>query len=156
RKMLKAQALINDLMTASHLDEMVADVNRFVREVYVETAPLEAQERQELIDRMDQFQFTYTMQKAVVLAIAPATLAAALTDQQLAALHGFIRSPAFARAFDLFRDFVKSATAYTKEDIQNAQRSFEEFDRKSKLREHASEEHEKAKAAWSALIDKWR
>ncbi len=154
-KIAKAQALMNDLIQISHLDDVVADIKRFVRDVYAETAPMSDEDRQQLREQADQMEFTYTMQKAMAVSVAPSVVAAALSDEQLATLHGFVRSPAFAKAFDLFRDVVKTSTAFTKDDILGAQNSFEKLDRKSKLRERSPEEQDKAKAEWNALTKKW-
>ena len=153
RKVLKAQAFMNDLMRISHLDEMVADAECFARDVYAETIPASPEEREKLRHDIEQYEFMYNLQKAVVIGVAPSVVAASLTDEQLETLTGYLHSPAFAKAFDLFRDAVKSATAYTKEDILEAQKSIKDLDEKSKLRN--PEEREKAKAEWSALIDKW-
>ena len=153
RKVMKAQAFMNDLMRISHLDEMVADAECFARDVYAETIPASPEEREKLRHDIEQYEFMYNLQKAVVIGIAPSVVAASLTDEQLETLTGYLHSPAFAKAFDLFRDAVKSATAYTKEDILEAQKSIKDLDEKSKLRN--PEEREKAKAEWSALIDKW-
>jgi hypothetical protein len=155
RKIAKAQAFMDDLIQVSHFEEIVAEVRRFVREVYAETAPMSDEERQEFREQVDQFEFTYTMQKAMAVAVAPSVFAAMLTEEQLATLHGFVRSPAFAKAFDLFRNVVRSAAALTKEDILGAQKSFEDLDRKSKFRERSSEEQDRAKAEWNALAEKW-
>ena len=154
-KIAKAQAFIEDFMRLSHLDELVADVKRFARDVYAETAPMSEEERQDLRDQIDQFEFTYTMQRAMAVAVAPSVVASALSDDQLATLHSFVRSPAYAKASDLFRNIVKSSTAFTKDDIVGAQKSFEDLDRQSKLQERSSEEQEKAKKEWSALAEKW-
>ncbi len=153
RKVLKAQAIMNDLMRISHLDEMVADAECFARDVYAETIPASPEDREKLRHDIDQYAFMYNLQKAVVIGIAPSVIAAALTDEQLETLKGYLHSPAFTKAFDLVRSAVKSATAYTKEDILEAQKAFKDLDEKSKLR--SAEEREKAKAEWSALIDKW-
>ncbi len=155
RKVMKAQALMNDLIRMSHLDEMVADAKRFAREVFAETAPMSEEEREDLRGQIDQLEFTYTMQRAIVIAVAPSVVAATLTDDQLETFHAFVRTPAFAKAFELLHATVKSATAFTKDDILGAQKSFEDLDKKSKLRERSTEEQDKAKAEWSALIDKW-
>lgn len=155
QRIAKAQALVNDLMAISHLDEMVADANRFVGEVYAETAPVSEAERQELRDQAQQFEFLYNVQKAVVLAAAPSVIAASLDDEQLAIVHGFVRSPAFAKLFDLLRNAVKTGTAFTKEDILEAQKSFENLDNKARARDGSQAEQDKAKAEWDALTDKW-
>ena len=153
RKVLKAQAAVNDLMRISHLDEMVADAEYFARDVYAETIPATPEEREKLHHDIDQYQFMYNIQKAVVIGIAPSVVAASLSDEQLETLTGYLHTPAFAKAFDLLRDAIKAATAYTKEDILEAQKAFKDLDEKSKLR--SPEEREKAKAEWSALIDNW-
>jgi hypothetical protein len=155
RKIAKAQALVNDLISVSHLDEMVADVKRFVRDVYTETAPMSEEDREELRDQADQFEFLYNMQKSVALAAAPSVIATALSDEQLAAMHGFVRSPAFAKGFNLLRDAVHAGTAFTKSDILEAQKAFETLEKNAKLREGDDAGQEKAKAQWDALLDKW-
>ncbi|MGO9171595.1 MAG: hypothetical protein ACLP7P_06480 [Rhodomicrobium sp.] len=154
-KIAKAQAFVNDLFAISHSDEIVADLNRFVRDVYTETAPMAEADREELREQTEQFEFLYNMQKAVVLAAAPSVVAATLSDEQLAVLHGFVRSPAFAKLSDLTLNAVKSATAFTKDDIVEAQKSLEELEKKAKLRERSAAEQDKTKAEWDALIEKW-
>ena len=153
RKVLKAQTFMNDLMRISHVDEVVADAESFARDVYAETIPASPEDREKLRHDVDQYAFMYNLQKAVVIGIAPSVIAASLTDEQLETLNGYLHSPAFAKAFDLLRAAVKSGTAYTKEDILEAQKAFKDLDEKSKLR--SAEDREKAKAEWSALIDKW-
>ncbi len=153
RKVQKAQAAVNDLVRISHLDEIAADAECFARDVYAETIPATPEEREKLRRDIGQYQFMYNIQKAVVVGIAPSVVAASLSDEQLDTLTGYLHSPAFAKAFDLLRDAVKSATAYTKEDILEAQKAFKDLEEKSRLR--SPEEREKAKAEWSALIDKW-
>jgi hypothetical protein len=156
RKIAQAQALVNDLISVSHVDEMVADVKRFVRDVYAETAPMSEEDREELRGQADQFEFLYNMQKSVALAAAPSVAAAALSDGQLAAMHGFVRSPAFAKAFDLLRDAVRAGTAFTKEDILEAQKAFEKLEKNAKAREKKDDEpDERGKAEMDALIQKW-
>jgi hypothetical protein len=155
QKMAKAQALVNDLMSVSHLDEIVADAKRFVRDVYVETAPMSKEEREELRAQADQFEFMYNMQKSIVLAAAPSVVAAALSDEQLSVMHGFVRSPAFAKAFDLLREAVRTGTAFTKDEILEAQKAFETLERNAKTAEHDGAAQAKAKADWDALFEKW-
>jgi hypothetical protein len=154
-KIAKAQALVNDLVRVTHIDEMAADIKRFVRDVYAETAPMSEEDREELRGQADQFEFLYNMQKSVTLAAAPSVVAAALDDEQLAAMHGFVRSPAFAKAFDLLRDAVHSGTAFTKEDILEAQKAFENLEKKAKAREGDGAVQDKAKAKWDVLFEKW-
>jgi hypothetical protein len=156
RKVLKAQALVDELMRASHLDEIVADVERFALDVYAETAPLPGDNRENLIEKIEQFQFLYNMQKAVVLGVAPSVLAAAMSDEQLETLRAYLRSPAFVKAFELTRNAVKAATAYTKEDILEARKAFEDLDDKAKLRDKAADGQDQTAKEWDALVKKWR
>lgn len=155
RRLAKAGALVDDLVRLSHFDDMVDDVKRFMREVYAETAPMSEADREALRDQIDQFEATYTMQKAMVLAMAPTLVASALTDEQLETLHGFIRSPAFAKAFDLVRNLVKAGTAFTKEDILAARRSLEALEKKAGSRVRDAQEQERIKDEWNALVTKW-
>jgi hypothetical protein len=152
-KIAKAQALVSDVMSISHAEEIIAEVRRFFREVYLETAPMSEEDRAQLRAQADQVEFLYNMQKSVVLAAAPSFVAAALNDEQLATMHAFVRSPAFAKAFDLLREAVRSSTAFTKEDVLEAQKAFETLQRNAKAREADAEG--KAKAAWAELIVKW-
>jgi hypothetical protein len=155
RKIAKAQALTDDLFSLSHLDEMASDIRRFVREVYAETAPMSDEDRNDLREQADQYEFMYNMQKAVALAAAPSVVAASLSEDQIEKLHGFVRSPAFGKAFDLFRNAVKAGTSFTKEDVLQAQKSFEDIQKRAQANERSQADQEKAKADWDALIAKW-
>ena len=154
-KITKAQALVSDLLQVSHIDEMVEDAHRFARDVYAETAPMSENERESLREQVDQFEFLYNMQKAVVLAMAPSVIAASLSDEQLSVMQGFVRSPAFAKLFNLLRGAVKAGTAFTKADILEAKKSFEDLESKAKGQEHNSAEERKIEAEWDALAEKW-
>ena len=155
RKVLKAQALMNDLLRISHLDEMSGKVSRFAREVFAETAPLSDSDREKVRQKIDQYEFLYNMQRAVVMGIAPSVVAASLTDEQLATCDAFVRSPAFAKAFDLLFNAVGAATAYSKDDVLEAQKALQDLDKKTRLTDRSEAERDDAKAQWQALIDKW-
>lgn len=153
-RIAKAGALVNDFLKISRVDDMIARVKLFVRDVYVEAAPLSEEERQALRDQIDQFDFTYNLQRSIALAAAPSVIAAALNDEQLATLHTFVRSPACARAFDLTNSVVELATAFTKDDILSAQKSIEELKEKSKQQDLSGQADQIA-ADWSAYAQKW-
>jgi hypothetical protein len=155
KKVAKAQAIVNDLLRISQLDEMLADVKRFAREVYAETAPMSEQEREELRAQIDQWEFIYNLQKTMAISLAPSLLASSLTDEQLGTLHGFVLSPAVAKIFQVLRDAVNKCTAFTKDDILGAQRSIEEIERKNQAGERSPEEKDRISAAWQALASKW-
>ena len=95
------------------------------------------------------------MQKAVVLAMAPSVIAASLSDEQLSVMQGFVRSPAFAKLANLLRGAVKAGTAFTKADILEAKKSFEDLESKAKGQERNSAEERKIEAEWDALAEKW-
>ena len=154
-KIAKAQALVSDLLQVSHLDEIVEDAQRFARDVYAETAPMPEDERELFREQLGQYEFLYNMQKAVVLAMAPSVLAASLSDEQLSVMHGFVRSPAFAKLANLLRGAVKAGTAFTKADILEAKKSFESLESKAKGQERNSAEERKIEAEWDALAEKW-
>jgi hypothetical protein len=154
-KVAKAQALVSDLLSISHFDEIVEDAHRFARDVYVETAPMSGQEREALRGQINQFEFLYNLQKAIVLAAAPSVVAAAFSDEQLSEVHRFVRSPAIAKLFNLLRDAVKAGTAFTKGDILEAQKSFEDLEKKAMGEERSAADEERIEAEWNALADKW-
>ena len=54
-------------MRISHLDEMVADAECFARDVYAETIPASPEEREKLRNDIEQYEFMYNLQKAVVI-----------------------------------------------------------------------------------------
>ncbi len=154
KKIAKAQAAINDFLRISQLEEIVADAKRFAREVYVETAPMSDQERQELRDQIDQWEFAYNLQKTMALTVAPSVVAAALTDEQLEKLHSFILSPAIAKLFGIIRNVVKTGTAITKEDVLGSQKFLEEMERKATEGKSPTEtDHDRDE--WNALVDRW-
>ncbi len=95
------------------------------------------------------------MQKAVVMAAAPSVVAATLTDEQLAMLQGFVRSASFGKLCGLLRNSVKAGTAFTKDDILEAKKSFEDLEKQAKGQERNAAEEDKVKAEWDALTDKW-
>ncbi len=154
-RVAKAQALVSDFLSISHLDEIVEHSHRFVRDVYAETAPIPENERQALREQADQFEFLYNMQKAVAMAMAPSVLAAGMTDEQLAQVHGFVRSASFGKLCGLLLDSVKAGTAFTKADVVEAQKAFEDLENKAKSEEHSEAEEKKVKAEWDALAEKW-
>ncbi len=155
QKVLKAQALMDNLVRVSHLDEVAAKVKRFAREVLAEAAPLPLSDREKLREKIDQYEFLYTIQRAIVMGVAPAVVAASLTDDQLATCDVFIRSPAFVKASDLLLAAVGAATAYSKDDILEAQKAFEDLDKKTRMTDRSDAERDDVKAQWQTLIDKW-
>jgi hypothetical protein len=149
----KAQAIVTDLMSISHVDEMVADGVRFAREVVVKSVPAEAQPT--LSAQIDQFEFTYNMQKSVVVAAIPTALAQVMKDDDLEKVHTFMKTSGFTKTFTLLQNIEKSVTAYTLDDITAAKTFFEEMEKKGKMRERTAEQKAAAEADWNALGEKW-
>ena len=154
-KIAKAQAIVNDLLRISRIDDMVADTIRFLREVPLKVAPVTEEERAEYSAQLDQYEFMYTMQKGVLIAAAPAVLAAVLNEEQLAKLHDFVRSPACAKMFLLFYDVVRAAATFTAPDIQAVQDFAAKANANGELTPRGPEEEALAEAEWEALRKKW-
>jgi hypothetical protein len=155
RKVARARSFVADFLQLSHLDEIENDVTRFVRDVYLETAVLPEEKRQELSDEIDQVEFNYNMQKAAVLALAPSVLASALTEEELEPIHRFMLSSACVKAFDLFRNAVRAGTDFTKEDVLAAQKSLADLNDKVRDKKGTDENDRETEAQWDALGKKW-
>lgn len=149
----KAQAIVTDLMSISRIDEMVADGVRFAREVVVKSMPSEAQSA--VGAQIDQFEFTYNMQKSVVVAAIPTALAQVMKDEDLDKVHAFMKTSGFTKTFTLLQNIEKSLTAFTLDDVSAAKAFFEEMEKKGKMRERTPEEQAAAEADWNALGEKW-
>ena len=50
---------------------------------------------------------------------------------------------------------MKAGTAFTKDDILEAKKSFEDLEKQAKGQERNAAEEDKVKAEWDALTDKW-
>ncbi len=154
-KVAKAQALVNDILAVSRLDDMAAHMFRFAREVVLQAVPANEEERADYKNQIDQYEFAYGMQKGMVIGIAPPMLAQAMTDEQLDRLHDFVRSPAFAKTFALLFDVVRAATAFTAQDIKEVRDFMEETQANRGLHPRGPEEEAQAEADWEALRQKW-
>ncbi len=155
RKLTKSQALLNDITKLSRLDEMSAQSLRFLREVYLPTANLAEEERAQLKAQVDQWEFAYNFQKSLVISVAPFALAASLSDEQLAIIHTFVRSPAFARIFHLLQNVIAVGTSFSADEIVTAQKFFDALDDKSKADQRSPDETEKYAERWTAFGKKW-
>jgi hypothetical protein len=154
-KVNRANALVKDLIRISRVEDMIGAGVKFIREVYAEVAPLSDEERRETLEQVDQFAFAFGFQKTIAMAAAPALVASALTDEQLATAHDFVRSPAIAKFFGLHFDLVQAVTAYTKEDIVTAQETFAAVEQRYTASKPDESEQDRRDAQWQSFGDKW-
>lgn len=154
-KVAKAQALVNDLLRVSRIEDMAADAIRFAREVVLPVAPGTEEERADLKAQIDQYEFNYNMQKGMMVAAAPALIAQFATDEQLGKLHDFVRSPACAKTFQLLYDVVRAATAFTVPDLKTVIEFGEKANASGDLNPRTPEQEAAAEADWEALRQKW-
>lgn len=149
----KAQSLITDALTISRLEDAIERMTRFARDVYAPAARLSEDERQALLDRIQEFELSYGLQKAVALSLAPVIVASVLTDDQMDIIHAFVRSPAFGKAASLYFDLIRAGTSFTKEDIAEADRLLGRLG----ARESASspDGNSQMEQAWQDYIERW-
>jgi hypothetical protein len=149
----KAQSLVTDTLTISRLEDVIERMMRFARDVYAPAAPLSEDERQALLDRIEEFELSYGLQKAVALSLAPVIMASMLTDDQMDVIHAFVRSPAFGKAASLYFDLIRAGTSFTKEDIAEADKLLGRLG----AREGAPspDENSQMEQAWQDYIDRW-
>ncbi len=154
-KVAKAQAVVADLVRISRIDDMAADIFRFLRGVVLVAAPPTDEERTKFRAQLDQYEYNYNMQKAVLLAMAPSMLASSLSDKDLDKLHDYVRSPAVAKTFVLFQDVVRAGTSFTAEDVQSLVSFAQEQEKKRTMQPRSPEEQAAISAEWNVLADKW-
>jgi len=153
-RVLRAEAVVADLMRISRVEEMVADVTRFTREVVLQVETLDAEERLRIRQGLQRFEFFYNLGKSMALAVAPSTLAGALNDGQLEQFHEIVLSPVMAKSFRLMHDVVGHATSFTRLDIRQMRELSEEAETfESSL---TPEEERQLEAEWEALVERWR
>jgi hypothetical protein len=113
----KAEALVGDFLRISRIDDMVADVVRFTREVALQVDTLKPEERESISAGLQQFEFFYNLGKSMAIAVAPSGIASALNDEQLGKFHLLILSPVMSKTFGLLHNVIREGTSYTKQDI---------------------------------------
>lgn len=155
RKIEKAQALIADMIKITRLDDMVSDAKRFARDVYSKLAAKSPQEREDLISQIDQMEYVYTMRKSLALAMGPLITAGILTDEQLATLHTFVRTPVFAKVFQLMHTVVQKSASFTTDEIQSTQTLLKDIEQKSGG-PRSVEQQKRIDDEWAAFAEKWQ
>ena len=155
-RVAKATAVVTDLMRISHVDDMVADIIAFTRNVVLEVDALKPEEVEAVRGGLQQFEFYYNLGKSMAVAVAPSMIAAALTDEQLGKLHLMILSPVMAKSFTLLYTAVRESTSFTKQDIGEFRRLGEKGEVISAKWERGPEVQAKMSAEWDASTAKWR
>jgi len=152
-RVAKAEAVVADFIRVSRIDDMVADIVRFINDVLLRVETLSDDEREQIRVGVQQFEFFYNLGKSMSVAAAPAALAAALDDEQLAQFHLMIISPVTAKGFGLIYDIVRASTAFNTRDIAEFRRLAEEAEAgRSSMGPEAKRLMEKE---WEALHKKW-
>jgi hypothetical protein len=149
----KAEALVTDFLRISRIDDMVADIVRFVRDVALQAEALKNEERESIQVGLQQFEFFYNLGKSMAVAVAPSGLASALNDEQLGKLHLLILSPVMSKTFGLLHNVVREATSYTKQDISEFRALADEAE---KLKaDDSPEKQAQMEREWQQLVETW-
>jgi hypothetical protein len=152
-RVIKAEAIVADFIRISRIDDIVADIARFIREVPLQVDTLQQSEKDNLANGLQQFEFFYNLGKSMAVAVMPSGLASILNEEQLGQFHIMILSPVMSKSFGLLHNVVREATSYTKQDITEMRALAEEAD---KLKAPMSDEKKaQMDAEWQALAGKW-
>jgi hypothetical protein len=154
-KIAKAQAVLADLMRVSRLDDMVAEMVRFVREVIVPASGKTA-DAADPLGMLDGAMTFYNLNKPILLATGSSILAVALTDEQLEQLHLLVLSPVMAKSFGLLYDAVRAVTSFTSQDVQSLQHFAEMSEKNGLFAKRSAEEEAQLKQETEALAEVWR
>jgi len=155
-KVAKAASAVADFMRVSRVDDMVAEIVGFMKNVVLQVDALKPGEMSAMRDGLEKFEFYYNLGKSTAIAAAPSGLASVLTDEQLGQLHLMVLSPLMAKSFDLLYGAVREATSFTKQDI-NEFRQLADNSKTAKEKWAADAEIQKRiKMEWDALSERWR
>lgn len=149
----KAQAIVNDAIRISRMDEIVAEGIRFARDVVIKSLPPETQAAASA--QVDQFEFQYKTTKAPLIVVAQSYLAQIMTDEELERTLALVQSPVFAKVCSNYYNLEKSVTALTLDDVSSAQAFIEDVKKIEKLRNRTAQEQAAVDADWAALVQKW-
>jgi hypothetical protein len=149
----KAEALVTDFMRISRIDDMVADIVRFTRDVALQVETLKDEEREQISAGLQQFEFFYNLGKSMAIAMAPSGIAAALNDEQLGKFHLLILSPVMSKTFGLLHNVIREGTSYTKQDIAEFRSLAEEAE--TLKSDDSPEKQALMEREWQALTERW-
>jgi hypothetical protein len=151
----KAQGVVNDFLRVSRVDEMVAKVTRFMRDVPLQTDLIPEAQREEMRAGLEKFEFFYNLQKSMMLAVGPSALAAVMNREQLEKLHLLVLAPVTAKSFRLIDEIVREATSFSKEDVTAVQKFADDAKQKGLFKERTAEDKARMEAAGRALAEAW-
>lgn len=155
-KVAKAGAVVTDFLRVSRVDDMVADIVNFMRNVVLEVDALKPEEADMVRAGLQQFEFYYNLGKSMAMAIAPSGLAAVMSDDQLGKFHLMLLSPVTAKSFNLLYSALREATSFTKQDITEFRQLAAKAEAAGEKWQDNPELQTKMNADWGALADKWR
>ena len=151
----KAQGVINDFLRVSRIDEMVAKITRFIKDVPLQSDLMPEVQREEIRAGLEKFEFFYNLQKSMMLAVGPSALAAVMNRDQLEKLHLLVLAPVTGKSFRLIDEIVREATSFSKEDIAAVQKFADDAKQKGLFKERGAEDKARMEAAAKALADSW-
>lgn len=155
-KVAKAGAIVTDFLRVSRLDDMIAEIVGFTRNVVLQVDALKPEEAAAVRGGLQQFEFYYNLGKSMAVAVAPSGIAAALTDDQLNKFHLMVLSPVMAKSFGLIYGAVREGTSFSKQDITEFRHLAEKGEKASEKWQRNPELQAKMNAEWESLADKWR
>jgi hypothetical protein len=151
----KAQSIITDFLRVSRMDEMVAKVTRFMKEVQLQTDLVPEAQRAEIQAGLEQFEFYYNLQKSMMIAVGPSALAAVMNREQLEKLHLLVLAPVTAKSFRLIDEIVREATSFSKDDVGAMQKFATGAEAKGLFKERGDEEKARLETEGKALGEAW-
>lgn len=154
-KIAKASAIITDLLRVSRIDEMVAELMRFGREVKIEAGNGQDGSQEAEQNQLEWFEFFYNLQKSFVLATGPSMLAAMFDEEQLERLHLLVLSPVIGKTFGMLYETVRAATSLTGDDVRALQAFSEEAESKGLFEKRTPEQEKQLGDETQALADIW-
>jgi hypothetical protein len=155
-KVAKAGAVVTDFLRVSRVDDMVADVVNFMRNVVLEVDALKPEEADMVRTGLQQFEFYYNLGKSMAMAMAPSGLAAVMSDDQLSKFHLMLLSPVTTKSANLLYSAVREATSFTKQDITEFRQLAAKAEAAGEKWQDNPELQTKMNAEWEALAGKWR
>jgi hypothetical protein len=150
----KAQGIINDFLRVSRMDEIVAKVTRFMKELQ-QTDLIPQEQREEIKAGLEKFEFFYNLQKSMMMAVGPSALAAVMNREQLEKLHLLVLAPVTSKSFRLIDEIVREATSFSKDDIASFQKFADDTKSRGLFKERSAEDKARIEAETKALAEAW-
>jgi hypothetical protein len=148
----KAGAIVADLLRVSRFDDIVADIVAFGNNTVLKLDSLEASERTEIRNGLQQIQFYYNLAKSMAVAVVPSALANSASLEDLDKLHRIVLAPIVSKSFDLIYDLVRESTSFSAFDLNTMKRL---GDRGEELEELEPGDKKQAEEEFEAVGEKW-